>query len=57
MAREYLQRHASKPNPGLLGTPRRVAGTPTHRFDISSIYILDCNEPEFTLFKNGFSVS
>jgi len=42
MAREYL---------------RRVAGSPSHRFDILSIYILDGADPEFTLFKNAFSVS
>jgi len=42
MAREYL---------------RRVAGSPAHRFDILSIYILDGAHPEFTLFKNAFPVS
>jgi putative endonuclease len=42
MAREYL---------------RRVAGSPAHRFDILSIYILDGADPEFTLFKNAFPVS
>jgi putative endonuclease len=42
MAREYLG---------------RVAGTPPHRFDILSIYLLDGRDPEFTLFKNAFPVS
>ena len=42
MAREYL---------------RRVPGSPVHRFDILSIYILDGADPEFTLFKNAFPVS
>ncbi|MFI5089396.1 MAG: YraN family protein [Terriglobales bacterium] len=42
MAREYL---------------RRVSGSPAHRFDILSIYILDGADPEFTLFKNAFPVS
>jgi len=42
MARDYL---------------RRVAGSPAHRFDILSIYILDGADPEFTLFKNAFPVS
>ena len=42
MAREYM---------------RRVAGSPSHRFDILSIYLSDGTEPEFTLFKNAFSVS
>ena len=36
---------------------RRVAGNPCHRFDILSIYLLDGSHPEFTLFKNAFSVS
>jgi len=42
MAREYL---------------RRLTGSPAHRFDILSIYILDGADPEFTLFKNAFPVS
>jgi hypothetical protein len=42
MAREYM---------------RRVSGSPAHRFDILSIYILDGADPEFTLFKNAFPVS
>ncbi len=36
---------------------RRVPGSPPHRFDILSIYILDGTDPEFTLFKNAFPVS
>ncbi|HXP46511.1 MAG TPA: YraN family protein [Terriglobales bacterium] len=36
---------------------RRVSGSPAHRFDILSIYILDGADPEFTLFKNAFPVS
>lgn len=43
--------------PGLLGTPRPVAGSPPYRFDILSIYILDGADPEFTLFKNAFPVA
>ena len=42
MAREYL---------------RRGTGSPAHRFDILSIYILDGADPEFTLFKNAFPVA
>ena len=72
MAHEYLLRHPNKPkpgpptkpvllrwggNPGLLGTPGRLAGNPASRFDILSIYILDGSDPEFTLFKNAFPVS
>jgi putative endonuclease len=40
-----------------LGTPGRVADSPPHRFDILSIYLLDGSHPEFTLFKNAFSIS
>ena len=57
MAREYLRRHPIKPKPASMGTPGRVAGSPAHRFDILSIYILDGAHPEFTLFKNAFPVS
>ncbi|MGO9209837.1 MAG: YraN family protein [Terriglobales bacterium] len=57
MAREYLRHHPSKPKTGSLGTPARVAGSPAHRFDILSIYILDGAHLEFTLFKNAFPVS
>jgi len=57
MAREYLRHHPIKPKPGSMGTPARVAGSPVHRFDILSIYILDGADPEFTLFKNAFPVS
>ena len=42
MAREYL---------------RRVAGSPAYRFDILSIYLLDGDNREFTLFKDAFSVA
>jgi putative endonuclease len=42
MAREYLG---------------RVAGQPACRFDILSIYFLNGDNPEFTLFKNAFSMS
>ena len=72
MAREYLRHHPSKPKPGShatlpqpaktgrAGDPEAKAaslGTPAHRFDILSIYILDGADPEFTLFKNAFPVS
>jgi putative endonuclease len=56
MAREYLRRHPSKPKPGSVGTPERVSGSPAHRFDILSIYIVNGANPEFTLFKNAFPV-
>jgi putative endonuclease len=42
MAREYL---------------RRMSGDVHHRFDILSIYIVDGSNPEFTLYRNAFSVS
>jgi putative endonuclease len=40
-----------------LRTPERVAGNPSHRFDILSIYLLDGADPEFNLFKNAFPLS
>ncbi len=43
MAREYL---------------RRVAGSPTLRFDVVSVYLEDAaGAPDITLFKNAFPVS
>jgi len=35
---------------------RRISGAPPHRYDILSVY-LDCDPPQFTLFRNAFAVS
>ena len=49
MAREYLQRQPRKPGAARKDTP--------YRFDVVTLYLLDGTNPEFTLFKNAFSVS
>src|SRR3954471_21931540 len=36
---------------------RKVPDAPTTRFDILSVYFEDPDNPEFTLFKNAFSIS
>jgi putative endonuclease len=36
---------------------RRIAGTPSWRFDIVSVYAGEGATPEITLFKNAFSVA
>jgi putative endonuclease len=41
VAREYL---------------RHISGAPPQRYDILSVY-LDCDPPQFTLFRNAFTVS
>ena len=35
---------------------RRISGAPMRRYDILSVY-LDCDPPQFTLFRNAFTVS
>lgn len=49
MAREYLQRYQGQTKT----EPRAMV----HRFDVLALYLLDGSNPEFTLFKNAFSVS